>query len=431
MASLELLPTMPNRNKRILIYSHDSFGLGHLRRCRAIAHALVQHDPNVSVLILSGSPIIGNFDFRDRVDFVRLPGVVKLQNGEYVPLKLPMDIEETVALRAAIIFHTAAAFDPDVFIVDKEPHGLRGEVLETLHMLKERSVFLVLGLRDILDDPHLLGPEWRNKNVLPTLDNLYDELWVYGLPQICDPLEGLNIPQSVQRKTVYTGYLQRELREDVVVSTEFPDLDRPYILVTAGGGGDGDAMLDWVLRAYENDPGQPVPGFFVFGPFLDPDLQASFNARIAQLPNVDSITFDTHPEALIANATGIVAMGGYNTFCEILSFNKRSLIVPRTRPRLEQFIRASRSQEFGLVKMLVHDAIHDLDAGTPDWRLMATALRHLPQQGLPSEVILPGLLDGLDNVNRLADIAIARRRDLDSIGGDRSATAGDVSQRST
>ena len=421
---------MPNRNKRILIYSHDSFGLGHLRRCRAIAHALVQHDPNVSVLILSGSPIIGNFDFRDRVDFVRLPGVVKLQNGEYVPLKLPMDIEETVALRAAIIFHTAAAFDPDVFIVDKEPHGLRGEVLETLHMLKEGDTFLVLGLRDILDDPHLLGPEWRNKNVMPTLDNLYDELWVYGLPQICNPLEGLNIPQSVQRKTVYTGYLQRTLREDAVISTGFPDLGRPYILVTAGGGGDGNVMLDWVLRAYENDPGQPIPGFFVFGPFLDPDLQASFNARIAQLPNVDSITFDTHPEALIANATGIVAMGGYNTFCEILSFNKRALIVPRTRPRLEQFIRASRSQEFGLVKMLVHDSIYDVDADAPDWRLMATALRHLPQQGLPSEVILPGLLDGLDNVNRLADIAIARRRGRGSIDGDRRATAGDASQRS-
>lgn len=422
---------MPNRNKRILIYSHDSFGLGHLRRCRAIAHALVQHDPNVSVLILSGSPIIGNFDFRDRVDFVRLPGVVKLQNGEYVPLKLPMDIEETVALRAAIIFHTAAAFDPDVFIVDKEPHGLRGEVLETLHMLKQRGVVLVLGLRDILDDPHLLGPEWRNKNVLPTLDNLYDELWVYGLPQICNPLEGLNIPQSVQRKTVYTGYLRRTLREDAVVSNDFPDLDRPYILVTAGGGGDGNAMLDWVLRAYENDSGQPIPGFFVFGPFLDPDLQASFNARIAKLPNVDSITFDTHPEALIANATAIVAMGGYNTFCEILSFNQRALIVPRTRPRLEQFIRASRSQEFGLVKMLVHDAKHDLGTEAPDWRLMATALRHLPQQGLPSEVILPGLLDGLDNVNRLTDIAIARRRNLDSISNNRSTAAGDVSQRST
>ena len=418
-------------NKRILIYSHDSFGLGHLRRCRAIAHALVQHDPNLSVLILSGSPIIGNFDFRDRVDFVRLPGVVKLQNGEYVPLKLPMDIEETVALRAAIILPTAAAFDPDVFIVDKEPHGLRGEVLETLHMLKERGAVLVLGLRDILDDPHLLGPEWRSKNVMPTLEDLYDELWVYGLPQICNPLDGLHVSQSVHHKTVYTGYLRRNLRDSVVASTDFPYHDRPYILVTAGGGGDGEVMLDWVLRAYENDPGLPVPGFFVFGPFLDPELQSSFNARIARLPNVNSITFDSHPEALIANATAIVAMGGYNTFCEILSFDKRALIVPRTRPRLEQFIRASRSQEFGLVKMLVHEAPYNLDFNSPDWRPMATALRHLPQQALPSEVILPGLLDGLDNVNRLTDIAITRRQKFDSIGGDRRTTAGEAGQRST
>ena len=29
---------------RVLIYSHDTFGLGHLRRCRAIAHALVGDD---------------------------------------------------------------------------------------------------------------------------------------------------------------------------------------------------------------------------------------------------------------------------------------------------------------------------------------------------------------------------------------------------
>jgi predicted glycosyltransferase len=58
---------------RILIYSHDSFGLGHLRRCQAIAHSLVGAYNKLSVLILSGSPIIGSFDFRARVDFVRVP----------------------------------------------------------------------------------------------------------------------------------------------------------------------------------------------------------------------------------------------------------------------------------------------------------------------------------------------------------------------
>ncbi|MEE3287451.1 MAG: hypothetical protein VX249_04550, partial [Pseudomonadota bacterium] len=66
---------------RILIYSHDTFGLGHLRRCRTIAHSLVEYFRGLKVLIVSGSPIIGSFDFKARVDFVRIPGVVKLRGG--------------------------------------------------------------------------------------------------------------------------------------------------------------------------------------------------------------------------------------------------------------------------------------------------------------------------------------------------------------
>src|SRR5258705_8396530 len=94
------------KDGRILIYSHDSFGLGHLRRCRTIAHALVERFKDVSVLILSGSPIIGSFDYRARVDFVRVPGVIKLRNGEYTSLNLHIDIEETLKLRGSIIEHT-------------------------------------------------------------------------------------------------------------------------------------------------------------------------------------------------------------------------------------------------------------------------------------------------------------------------------------
>ena len=138
---------------RVLIYSHDSFGLGHLRRCRTIAHHLVERHKDMSVLILSGSPIIGSFDFRARVDFVRIPGVIKLRNGEYTSLKLPLAIEQTMAMRAAIIRHTAESFAPDLFLVDKEPLGLRGEVRETLTYLNDRGVPCILGLRDVMDDP--------------------------------------------------------------------------------------------------------------------------------------------------------------------------------------------------------------------------------------------------------------------------------------
>ena len=144
---------------RVLIYSHDTFGLGHLRRCREIAHDLVDRDDELSVLILSGSPIIGSFDFRSRVDFVRVPGVIKLRNGEYTSLNLKIALEQTLAIRASIIRHTAEAYQPDMFLVDKEPLGLRGEVADTLVMLKSKGVPLILGLRDVMDDPALLEPE--------------------------------------------------------------------------------------------------------------------------------------------------------------------------------------------------------------------------------------------------------------------------------
>ena len=124
---------------------------------------------------------------------------------------------------------------------------------------------------------------------------------------------------------------------------------------------------------------------------LHPQIPPEANCR-----PVAVITFDTHLEVLMQRAVGIVAMGGYNTFCEILSLDKRALLVPRTMPRREQLIRASRAQALGLVRML------DIERGE-DTDLLVAALRELPQQPLPSEVSIPGLLDGLENVNRLAE----------------------------
>jgi len=383
-------------HKRVLIYSHDSFGLGHLRRCRAIAHALVDADASLSVLILSGSPIIGSFDFRSRVDFVRIPGVIKLRNGEYVSLNLHIDIEETLAMRSSIIRHTADIFDPDMLIVDKEPLGLRGEVRPTLDLLRSRGTPLILGLRDVMDDPSALESEWERKQAIPALSAYYDEIWVYGLPQICDPLAGLDLPASVRHRMVYTGYLRRQTPSAPAADGRHADLpEGGFLLVTTGGGGDGDDLCDWVLAAYERAPEGLPPALFVFGPFMLPDHQAVFAARAACLANVHTITFDTQLESLMARAAGVVAMGGYNTFCEILSFDKPALLVPRTTPRREQHIRACRAAELRLVSM-----VSDHEGGDP--YTMAAALRQLARQPRPSSVVIPGLLDGTASVKQLA-----------------------------
>ncbi len=397
------------RDKRVLIYSHDTFGLGHLRRCREIAHALVEADKQVSVIILSGSPIIGSFDFRARVDFVRVPGVIKLRNGDYTSLNLHIDVDHTLAMRASIIEHTAKVYDPDLFIVDKEPLGLRGEVEPTLALMKERGIPCVLGLRDVLDEPGLLAPEWERKKAVPALQKYYDDIWIYGLPQVCDPLEGIDLPASVRKKLTYTGYLHRHLPQGVQ-PVRLEKIKDDYLLITVGGGGDGEEIIDWVLSAYETDPDLPHAALVVLGPFMNAGLQSEFQQRAAALPNLEAVTFEAHLESLMDRALGVVCMGGYNTFCEVLSFDKRALIVPRTRPRMEQFIRAAKAQELGLAQMLPDD-------GTRDPKVMATALRNLPQQRLPSETVVPGLLDGRKNVVKLGRQWLKRRRQALRLAG--------------
>ena len=378
---------------RVLIYSHDTFGLGHLRRCRAIAHALVERYKGLSVLILSGSPIIGSFDFRARVDFVRIPGVIKLYNGEYTSLGLHIDLKQTMAIRASIIRHTAEMFAPDLFIVDKEPLGLRGELQETLGIMKARGTALVLGLRDIMDEPTLLRREWQSKNLIPALEDLYDEIWVYGHERFWDPLADIDVSATVRDKMIFTGYLRRTVPQ----ATKAPpalDIEQPYLLITAGGGGDGDHMMDMVLRAYEADHSL-MRAVLVMGPFMRPEMQADIRERGSRLPKIEVVTFDTHLELMMEKAAGVAAMGGYNTFCEILSLDKPALIVPRVRPRQEQLVRARRAAEIGLARML--DEHEQGDVGQ-----VIAALRALPDQPRPSAAMYPGFLDGIEAVGELA-----------------------------
>ena len=386
-----------SKNKRVLIYSHDSFGLGHLRRCRKIAHSLVARRKAASVLILSGSPIIGSFDFRTRVDFVRIPGVIKLRNGEYSSLSLHMDIAEVLELRAAIIRHTAEVFAPDLMIVDKEPLGLRGEIHDTLRVMKAAGTRLVLGLRDVMDDPEFLAVEWERKNPLPALNDLYDDILVYGLSEIYDPLSGIDIPARVRAKMTYTGYLSSANGKRESDPPPGPWPERDYVLVTPGGGRDGEELVDWLLSAYEMDPALPHAALVVFGPFMRPGRRERFLQRIDRLRNVRAITFDNHLERLMAGATGVVAMGGYNTFCEILTFDKPAVLVPRRRPRAEQYIRAARAEHLGLVRMLS-------DEHGRDPTLMAAALRGMATQQRPSDAVIPGLLDGLDRIHDLTEV---------------------------
>ncbi|MBL8782921.1 MAG: hypothetical protein JNL06_18435 [Alphaproteobacteria bacterium] len=389
---------------RVLIYSHDSFGLGHIRRCRTIAHALAEAFPKLKVLIVSGSPIIGSFDFKARVDFVRVPGIIKLRNGDYVPLSEHSSIQETTSLRSSLMKETALAFAPDVFIVDKEALGLRGELEGTLESLKARGTRLVLGLRDVLDEPEALRQEWQRKRVIPAVEQLYDDIWIYGLPSIYDPLQGIGLSASVHARTTFTGYLKRT-RPVAMPASGLEDVDR-RLLVTTGGGGDGELLIDWALSAYEAEARGLPPALFVVGPFMRAEARAAFEKRAAVIPSINMLTFEPRMEHLMAACLGVVSMGGYNTFCEMLSFDKRALIVPRHVPRLEQTIRAEAAERLGLARMLREPE----EGVAPDASAMVAALKRVPSQNVPSQGSVHGLLDGLETIVKQSGAWFGRPR---------------------
>lgn len=376
---------------RILMYSHDTFGLGHLRRCRTIAHSLVEHYSGLSVLIISGSAIAGAFDFRARVDFVKIPSVIKLRNGEYTSLDQHIDIADTIRMRESIVLHTAKTFNPDVFIVDKEPMGLKEEITETLNYLKANNTQLVLGLRDVMDSPTLLKAEWKRKGLIEKIEKTYDHIWVYGPESFYNPLVGLDVPDSVLAKLRFAGFLKRQVSHG---NRAKQGGDKDYILVTTGGGGDGVDLIRSVLTVYEKSSSKLKQALIVLGPYMPSKERREFVKKGKSVSGVKIIDFDARMEDLISNAKAVVSMGGYNTFCEILSFDKPALIIPRTVPREEQLIRTLRAAQLELVDMILPE-----DADDPD--KMQAALMALPDRPKPSQRDADFELDGLTSVARM------------------------------
>jgi len=336
----------------ILMYSHDTYGLGHIRRTMSIASHLRAED--VNVLILTGSPIAGRFSLPENVDFVRIPGMIKMANDEYQSLSIRIDSEHALNIRKSIILATAQAFQPDLFIVDKEPLGLKKEILPTLQWLRKLtpSTHSVLGLRDIMDESETVQRDWSHKDVYRHLEELYSEIWVYGRQDIYDAVQEYNIPRQVQEKILFTGYLPRRgvpakvaarTREKFCVRT-----GEKMIVLTTGGGGDGFKLMDIYLAMIEKERLEGVQTVLITGPFMPIEQRLELTKRAEQL-GIKVRPFYPQMEELIAAADLVVSMGGYNTVCEILSQGTVSLIVPRDQPRQEQLLRARALKARGLI----------------------------------------------------------------------------------
>ncbi len=356
------------RPLRIALYSHDTCGLGHMRRNLLIAQTLVEQFPNASVLLVTGAREVSSFQFPERVDAVSLPSLYKKANEVYAARSLDIDISELIHLRSCIIKTSIEAFNPDVFIVDKVPRGTMGELDETLAYLAEHTnAHCVLGLRDILDSPAITMAEWAGSRYAETIEKFYDSIWVYGDTTVYDLTSAYSLSDDISRRMTYVGYLDPSVRlENALPDAQdralLDQLGDQFYLCAVGGGQDGLEVSEAFARA--SFP-SGVNGLIVTGPHMPPASAARLQALVDTKDHLTLVTFLPEPLHVYSAAQRIVAMGGYNTTLELLGIGARTLIVPRVYPRAEQWIRSDAMHKLGLLDYLHPD---ELSAGAiSDW----------------------------------------------------------------
>ena len=349
------------RKPRVLLYSHDTFGLGHLRRTLSVAEQLHRDLPGVHQLILTGSMVAGAFGLPPRLDLIKLPALSKRSTGEYKARALPLSLRQTLAWREQMILQAVRTFEPHLVLVDKVAAGVHGELLPALRYLKTwaPATALVLGMRDIEDSPEVTRAEWRANDTVHLLDAVYDRILLYGQRDLFDPVSAYGMSAAAAAKIAPCGYLRRDVarRCPEVVRRELGVDGKPLVVVTVGGGGDGFEIIRAYLDMLAGRPGDALyHSLIVTGPLMSDDKRALLR-KAAVLPGVSLLEFTPDLISYLAAADLVVSMAGYNTVCELLSLGKRALLIPRVQVRVEQRLRAEALAARGLVHLLLPDEL--------------------------------------------------------------------------
>ena len=382
---------------RVLFYSHNGVGVGHLQRQLDLASAFRRRHPDAAVLVATGSHAAGMFAIPPGVDYLKLPAISMVDRYEnWEPRELPVPREDVVALRSELLERAVRGFGPDVLVADFLPAGPYGELLPALDTLAGRGGAAVAGFRDVIDEPAFVSDLWRRTGTLDVLRERYAAICVYGDPGMVDFARAYGLDEELAARVAYCGYLGRSAPEAV----DAPLYERPLVVASAGGGVDGPGVLEAFAGAAEQlRPARAGTFLMVTGPLMDPIE----HRRLARLGEAAGVTVRrTLPDlrAHVALADCVVGMAGYNTCCDILSFARRSVLVPRDGRSQEQAIRAARLASWGSVR-----AVGPADLGPA--RLAAAIAASLDG---PPPTAPPVSLNGLEAALDVFDSVLATQR---------------------
>ncbi|MEZ5652611.1 MAG: response regulator [Burkholderiaceae bacterium] len=338
------------RGPKVMMYSHDSIGLGHMRRNTTIAHRLQKLIPDLSVLMVVGCPGGAMFEVGPGIDVIKLPSVTKIGRDRWRPASLRIGSDELYALRSGLITRAYEAFAPDLMLVDHEPAGVWNELTPLIEARGRTApdAHFVLGLRDILDRPAAVTERWRKAGVDKLLGSAYASVLIYGDEKIYPSARHYGLDRITGLESHYCGYVGA----NVTTASRVGDSRResPHVLVSGGGGRDAYPMMAAALRAIARLPAGRRPDVTVIaGPLMDSEL-AGHLERAAERIGVHFMKHTTRMPELLREVDLLLCMGGYNTVVEAIAAGVPTLVVPRLGPSLEQIMRAEIFTGLGLIE---------------------------------------------------------------------------------
>lgn len=337
----------PINRGRVFAYCHDSVGIGHLARTLAICGRIGREFPFSTSLLATGTPYVSVFEQQPHVDFIKLPALTKVNAHSYESKFLSLPTDELMHCREALLRQAVEQFNPDIVLVDKAPTGVCGEFLPALDYLRKHhpKTRIVFGMRDIEDAPETTIAQWSDAKIVGALETIYDEIWVYGDRNVFDVTSKYQLSDAVATKTRYMGYIAPTPCDHSPL-----DAARPNLLVTVGGGTDGEYLLQTYLdEAAGRLAKRGICSTLVGGPDMPPSVASRLSRHTATIDGAEWIDVARCLSCRIKHTQAVVSMGGYNTLCQIVRHRKSSLIVPRIHPRVEQTMRARLWADRGLI----------------------------------------------------------------------------------
>lgn len=378
----------------VVLYSHDSVGLGHARRNRALAHSLAADLPRltgqpVRGLLIAGHPDATADSLPAGWDWLVLPGFTRTAEG-YASRSLDVSNERLSSLRRCTVAAAIKAMSPDLFIADRHPFGVDGELLDSLEWLRSQSTRCVLGMREVLDAPAAARAEWDRIGGAAAAAKFYHAVWVFGDPSVYNPITSGEIPQPLATRTRFTGYLSHGRPTDALSDSSIR-APRPYVLSMVGGGSDGGRLA---LAAAQARVPAGHRHIILTGPQMPPqdhDRVEHAAARSPDSPSIQVARSAPHVPELVREAAAVISMAGYNSTAEIMATATPALLVPRATRRAEQPRRARALAAVGAVDTL---ALEDLSAEALSRWLDDAVTRHCDRGSVD--------LSGLTRIGALA-----------------------------